>query len=351
LLCTGKDIRISGQDTKRGTFSHRHAALVDYNNGNEFIPLANMDKPLSDTDVPVVDKSASFWVYDSTLSEYGVLGFEYGYSTEHTNALVIWEAQFGDFANGGQIIIDQFLVAAEEKWGQTSSLVLYLPHGYEGQGAEHSSARLERFLALAAGGNITIVQPTTSAQMFHLIRAQALRTTRKPLVVMTPKSLLRAKQSRSHYDDLVNGNFVEVLDDPRFTGDVGKDQVTRIILCTGKIAYDAIAASDSLAAGSESVMTSVIRIEQLYPWPAEEIGSLISTYPLAKEVIFLQDEPENMGAWFFVHEKLHKILREDYKLTHVTRAPAGSPATGSHAIHDVELADLLTRSVGRKQPS
>jgi len=350
LLCAGKDIRISGQDTKRGTFSHRHAALVDYNNGNEFIPLANLDKPLSDTDAPVTENSASFWVYDSTLSEYGALGFEYGYSTEHTNALVIWEGQFGDFVNGGQIIIDQFMVAAEEKWGQTSSLVLYLPHGYEGQGAEHSSARLERFLALAAGGNITVTQPTTSAQMFHLIRAQALRSTRKPLVIMTPKSLLRAKQSRSAYDDLLNGHFFEVLDDPRFTDNVGKDKVTRIILCTGKIAYDAIARSDLLASESDTTVTSVVRIEQLYPWPAEEIGAIISTYPSAKEVIFLQDEPENMGAWFFVHEKLHKILRDDYRLTHVTRAPAGSPATGSHAIHDAELADLLARAIGYKQP-
>ncbi len=348
LLCMGKNIRISGQDTKRGTFSHRHAALVDYENGGDFTPLAHLAESISDSESPIVEKSASFQVYDSTLSEYAALGFEYGYSTENTEALVIWEAQFGDFANGAQIIIDQFLVAAEEKWGQASSLVLYLPHGYEGQGAEHSSARLERFLALSAGQNITVTQPTTSAQMFHLIRAQALRNIRKPLVVMTPKSLLRAKHSRSPQEDLLNGHFFEVLDDPRFINGSGKDRVEKIILCSGKIAYDALARSDMLRSDDGSSKSAVVRLEQLYPWPAEEIASLISTYGSAKDVVFLQDEPENMGSWFFVHEKLHKILRDNYKLVHVTRAPAGSPATGSHAIHDAELEDLLTRAIGAK---
>ncbi len=348
LLCTGKDIRISGQDTKRGTFSHRHAVLVDYENGRSFIPLANLDKPITSEGGRVAERSASFQVYDSALSEYAALGFEYGYSVEKTDSLVIWEAQFGDFANGAQIVIDQFLVAAEEKWGQTSSLVLYLPHGYEGQGAEHSSARLERFLALSAGANIVVAQPTTAAQMFHLIRAQAMRQTRKPLVVMTPKSLLRAKHSRSSYDELLNSHFNEVLDDPRFTGGADRSQVGKVILCSGKIAYDALGRSADLQSESGTISSAVVRIEQLYPWPAEELASIIDLYPAATEVVFLQDEPENMGAWFFVHEKLHKILRDRYNLTHVTRAPAGSPATGSHAIHDVELEDLMTRALGSK---
>lgn len=349
LLCVGKDIRISGQDTKRGTFSHRHAVLVDYDNGGSFVPLSNLDRPIAADGGKVVEKSASFEVYDSALSEYAALGFEYGYSVEKTDALVIWEAQFGDFANGAQVVIDQFLVAAEEKWGQTSSLVLYLPHGYEGQGAEHSSARLERFLALSAGANIVVTQPTAAAQMFHLIRAQALRATRKPLVVMTPKSLLRAKHSRSAYDELLNGHFNEVLDDPRFVSGGDRSQVSKIVLCSGKIAYDALARSDLLHAESNVIASAVVRIEQLYPWPAEELSSVLAQYPSATEVVFLQDEPENMGSWFFVHEKLHKILRDRYNLTHVTRAPAGSPATGSHAIHDAELEDLMFRAVGGKE--
>ncbi len=338
LLLDGTGVRLAGQDSRRGTFSQRHAVLFDYETGAEYVPLQN----LASRPELASERTGSFMVYDSLLSEYAALGFEYGYSVESTDDLVAWEAQFGDFVNGGQIIIDNFLAAAGEKWDQASSLVLLLPHGYEGQGPEHSSARLERFLLLCAEGNMTVAQPTTAAQYFHLLRAQAKRPMRRPLVVMTPKSLLRARQARSQLAELVSGHFQPVLADP---GAPDPAAVRRLVLCSGKIAYEAMARRDErLAAGEPPV--AVVRIEQLHPWPEGELASALEAYPNLAEVVFLQDEPENMGAWTYAHGRLHRLLRQWAALSHVSRPVSGSPATGSALIHQLEVADLLARSVG-----
>jgi 2-oxoglutarate dehydrogenase E1 component len=322
------DVRLAGQDSRRGTFSQRHAVLVDYENGTEYIPLASMAPP---------GEQGRFFIYDSLLSEYAALGFEYGYSVVHKDALVCWEAQFGDFVNGAQIICDQFIVAAEDKWGQTSGVVLLLPHGYEGQGPEHSSARVERFLTLAAEDNIQVVNATTAAQYFHLLRRQVRRDKRKPLVVFTPKSLLRAKQARSSVDALAAGRFLEVIDDP-FVSDEAAAAVRRVVLCTGKIAYDAMAARDKAGAP-----LAVVRVEQLYPWPDDQIAAAVARYEHADEVMWLQEEPENMGSWYFVAGRLHKLLEADYAISHVNRVESGSPASGSAALHALEVQDLLDR--------
>jgi 2-oxoglutarate dehydrogenase E1 component len=335
LLVEGVDIRLSGQDTGRGTFSQRHSVLVDYETGADYVPLAGAGP-------------GRFMVYDSLLSEYAALGFEYGYSVEASRTLVAWEAQFGDFANGAQIVIDNFIVAAGEKWGQSSALVLLLPHGYEGQGAEHSSARLERFLTLCANGNMTVAQPTTSAQYFHLLRAQARRPVRRPLIIMTPKSLLRARVAHSLIDQLVTGAWAEVIDDPATGAASTLDPVTvrTVVMCSGKIAFDAIARREEIAGSGGTADTAVIRVEQLYPWPADEITTCLARYPAATEVVWLQDEPENMGPWTFVEARLRKLLEGDIPLRHVTRDEAAAPATGSHLIHTLELKELLDRSVG-----
>ncbi|MGA3351927.1 MAG: multifunctional oxoglutarate decarboxylase/oxoglutarate dehydrogenase thiamine pyrophosphate-binding subunit/dihydrolipoyllysine-residue succinyltransferase subunit [Acidimicrobiales bacterium] len=339
VLLDGHDVRLAGQDTRRGTFSQRHSVLFDYETGAEYTPLANL-RPLP-AEAPEGRGVGRFMVYDSLLSEFAALGFEYGYSVESPEALVAWEAQFGDFANGAQIVIDNFLASAGEKWGQNSALTLLLPHGYEGQGPEHSSARLERFLTICADDNLTVAQPTTAAQYFHLLRAQAHRGTRRPLVVMTPKSLLRARQARSMVADLVGGAWREVLDDES----VDRDQVRRVVLCSGKVAYEAMARRDRIVeAGGTPI--AVARVEQLYPWPGQQISALVEGYPGATEVVWLQEEPENMGAWNFVHGRLHKLAASRFQLRHVSRAQSGSPATGSSAIHQLEHEDLLERSVG-----
>ncbi|HTW97140.1 MAG TPA: thiamine pyrophosphate-dependent enzyme, partial [Acidimicrobiales bacterium] len=365
LLAEGVDVRLSGQDTRRGTFSQRHAVVVDVEDGGELVPLAHLDQPFGGQGPVVAGRAGRFLVYDSLLSEYAALAFEYGYSVEARDALVAWEAQFGDFSNGAQIVIDQFVVAAEEKWGQTSGLVLLLPHGYEGQGAEHSSARLERFLTLAADDNITVAQPTTASQYFHVLRSQARRSVRKPLVVMTPKSLLRSRPARSPLAELIEGSWRPVLDDPgrlarpspagenvtsEREGDAGgegrrgldPDRVERIVCCSGKIAYDALARRGATG-GPEF---AVVRIEQLYPWPEQQLESVLRSYGAARELVWLQDEPENMGAWSYVHGRLHAVLRDRYQLRHVSREASGSPATGSHALHELELEDLLERALG-----
>jgi 2-oxoglutarate dehydrogenase E1 component len=325
LITGGSNVRLTGQDTRRGTFSHRHAALIDYENGSQVVPLANMGAP------------GFFTVRDSFLSEYAALGFEYGYSVEATNTLVAWEAQFGDFVNGAEIIIDNFLVAAEDKWGQRASLAMLLPHGYEGQGPEHSSGRIERFLSLSARNNIRVAQPTTSAQYFHLLRSQVLREHPTPLVVFTPKSMLRAVTTRSPISDFEQGSFHTVLDD--HVEDVAA--VTRVVLASGKVAHEAIARRDAVAATT----IAVVRVEQLYPWPAEEIERTLARYPNLVEVIWLQEEPENMGAWPFVHLQMHDRLHH-LRVVHVARAESASPATGSSLVHAAEQADLLVRAVG-----
>ncbi|MGV3760744.1 MAG: multifunctional oxoglutarate decarboxylase/oxoglutarate dehydrogenase thiamine pyrophosphate-binding subunit/dihydrolipoyllysine-residue succinyltransferase subunit [Actinomycetota bacterium] len=326
LLLEGTDLRIAGQDTRRGTFSHRHAVLIDHTNGNEHAPLAHLGS-----------EQAKFWIYDSLLSEYAALGFEYGYSVVAKDSLVIWEAQFGDFWNGASTIVDQFVVAAEDKWNQTSGLVMYLPHGYEGQGPEHSSARIERFLTLAAEDNIQVVNCTQSAQVFHLLRRQVHRSVRKPLVVMTPKSLLRAKPARSSVDELLSGSFRETLDDPRVED---PSKVERVVLCSGKIGQEALAARDEAR-----TPVAVVRVEQLYPWPTEQLAEIVARYPKATEVAWLQEEPENMGAWGFARGRLHDAFGDTHRVRRISRPESGSPATGSHTIHQQEQAALLEEAV------
>jgi len=327
LLLEGVDVRLTGQDTRRGTFSQRHFVLVDYETEAEWIPLTQL-----------AGGQGKFWVYDSLLSEYAALGFEYGYSVVHREALVAWEAQFGDFANGAQVVIDQFITAAEDKWGQASGLTLLLPHGYEGQGPEHSSARIERFLTLCAQDNIQVVNPTTAAQYFHVLRRQVRPTRPKPLVVLTPKSLLRAHHARSPVVELTAGTFREVLDDGRLEADAGS--VERVILVSGKVAYDAIAERDR---SGEPV--AVVRVEQLYPWPEAALLEVLERYPAAREAVWLQEEPENMGPWRFVHERLHRLLRSRLELRHVSRAAAPSPATGSQTVHASEQQVLVERAI------
>ena len=353
LLVQGVDVRLTGQDTRRGTFSQRHSVLVDYHNGHEFVPLTHLGD-LADTEN---GRPGRFTVRDSLLSEYAAVGFEYGYSVEAPDALVAWEAQFGDFVNGASIIIDNFLVAAEDKWGQHAGLVLLLPHGYEGQGPEHSSARIERFLTLSARGNLRIAVPSTAAQYFHLLRAQPMRMPATPLVVITPKSMLRATRSRSPIEALASGSFAEVLDDPAVDDPA---EVRRIVLCSGKAAHEAMQRRDErLGGGGPSPVVpstevsphparavAVVRVEQLYPWPERRIAEVLAHYPEASEVVWLQEEPENMGAWSFVHARLHRILRDRYTLLHVTRPESASPATGSSTLHQLEQASLLDRAIG-----
>jgi 2-oxoglutarate dehydrogenase E1 component len=322
LVMEGTPVRLAGEDCRRGTFSHRHAVLVDYMNETKYAPLANLGTG-----------AAKFFVYDSLLSEYAALGFEYGYSHANSAALVMWEAQFGDFVNGAQIIIDQYLVAAEDKWGQHNGLVLLLPHGMEGQGPEHSSARLERFLQLCAEDNIQVAYPTTSRQYFHLLRRQVRRDVRKPLVVMSPKQPLRMKESRSPVQELMQGSFEEVLDDPFVTD---RAAVRRVVLCSGKVAWDAM--SERTKRGAP---VAVVRVEQLYPFPEAQINEVLSRYSNAKEVLWLQEEPENMGAWHFVEHIIWRLKDRGYDLRHAARVESGSPATGSKAVHDQELADLM----------
>ncbi len=325
LLCEGHDVRLSGQDTSRGTFGHRNAVLVDTEDEHEVVRLNSL-----------APNQGRFFVYDSLLSEYAAMGFEYGYSVAAPDSLVLWEAQFGDFFNVAQVIIDQFLSSAEDKWGQRSGLVLLLPHGYEGQGPEHSSARIERFLTLCANNNMQMVNVTTAAQLFHVLRRQLKRVDRKPLVVFTTKSGLRAVWSRSPVEEFTSGRFREVL------GDLAEPEpgaVRRVILASGKVAFDAIRERDN-----RGVPVAVVRVEQLYPWPEDQITAMLARYPQASEVVWLQEEPANMGPWSFVHGRLHKLLREDFELRHVARVPSGSPAAGSAYLHELEQGDLTNRA-------
>jgi 2-oxoglutarate dehydrogenase E1 component len=329
LLLEGSDVRLAGQDSRRGTFSQRHAVLVDHEDEHEYIPLGSLAEPA---------EQGRFMIIDSLLSEYAALGFEYGYSVAHKDALVAWEAQFGDFVNGGQIIIDQFLVAAEDKWGQTSGLVLLLPHGYEGQGPEHSSGRVERFLELGANDNMAVVIPTTAAQYFHVLRRQLHRPMRKPLIVFTPKWLLRRPESRSPISALTDGGFAEVLDDDTITE---RAAVRRIVMASGKVAVEA-------RIGRLDANQAVVRVEQLYPWPATELTAVIAGYANAEEVVWLQEEPENMGAASFVAPRLAELAAAAglAPVSIVARAPSGTPAGGIAAFHQLEQQDLIARAFG-----
>ena len=322
LLLEGIQVRLSGQDSRRGTFSQRHSVLVDHRTGEEYTPLNHLS-----------DDQGIFRIHDSLLSEFAAVGFEYGYSVTNGDALVCWEGQFGDFINGAQVVVDQYIVAGEDKWDQRSRLVLLLPHGYEGQGPEHSSARLERFLTLAAEDSIQVTQPTTPAQYFHLLRRQMHRAVSKPLVVMSPKSLLRLPDARSKSAELEGGSFHETLDDAQVEDPSG---VRRILLCTGKVAYQLAGERNR-----RDYPGAVVRLEQLYPFPAKQLDAIFDRYSNAGELRWVQEEPANMGAWDFVHKNLSARLPERLRLDHVARAASASPATGSAGIHKQEQEELM----------
>jgi 2-oxoglutarate dehydrogenase E1 component len=322
LATEGHRVRLSGQDTARGTFSHRHAVLHDVADGGTYLPLGH-----------VAPDQAPVEVYNSPLSEVGVLGFEYGYSLDCPDGLVLWEAQFGDFVNAAQVIVDQFLVSAEEKWRRLSGLVLLLPHAFEGQGPEHSSARLERFLELAVNDNIQIVNATTPAQYFHVLRRQVLRRWRKPLVVMTPKSLLRHPKVVSSLADLEQGGFQRILGDAA----AAPDRVRRVLLCSGKVYYDLLTARDEL--GREDV--AIVRLEQLYPLRDEQLREALAPYSPAAPVVWVQEEPANMGAWRYLLARFGDRLLGARPFSGVCRPPSASPATGWAALHRIEQQKLL----------
>ncbi|MGC9185211.1 MAG: 2-oxoglutarate dehydrogenase E1 component, partial [Thiomonas sp.] len=333
LVSNGFPVRLSGEDSGRGTFSHRHSVLHDQSREKwdvgTYIPLQN-----------VAEGQAPFVVIDSILSEEAVLGFEYGYSTADPRTLVIWEAQFGDFANGAQVLIDQFISAGEVKWGRASGLTLMLPHGYEGQGPEHSSARLERYLQLCAETNMQVCQPTNPAQIFHLLRRQMLRPFRKPLIIMTPKSLLRHPQAKSPLSDLANSRFEVVLPEAE---DIEASKVKRVIACTGRVYYDLIAAR----AERKIDDVAIIRLEQLYPFPHKAFAAEVKRYPNARDIVWCQDEPQNQGAWFFVQHHIHENMLEGQKLGYAGRAASASTAVGYYAKHAEQQKELLAAAFGK----
>ena len=324
-------MRLSGQDSGRGTFSQRHAVWIDQRDERRYVPLDSVPH-------------GKFEVYDSPLSEYGVLGFEYGYAMADPKTLVLWEAQFGDFANGAQIIIDQYIAAGEAKWLRANGLVLLLPHGYEGQGPEHSSARLERFLQLCAQDNIQVCNITTPANYFHVLRRQMHRPFRKPLVIMTPKSLLRHPMAKSPAEDFIGqGHFMRILSDP--TPPADKD-VRRLVLCSGKVAYDLIEARDK--AGLKDV--SIVRVEQLYPFPGEPLALRLSHMENLEDVVWCQEEPRNNGAWFFVGQQIEKALddagRDVGRVHYAGRDASASPATGLANRHKAQQEALIADALG-----
>jgi 2-oxoglutarate dehydrogenase E1 component len=298
--------------------------MHDRMNGQEWLPLANLS-----------DNQAQLWIYDSLLSEFAAMGFEYGYSVERPDALVLWEAQFGDFANGAQTVIDEFISSAEQKWGQRSSLVLLLPHGYEGQGPDHSSARIERYLQLCAENNMTVARPSTPASYFHLLRRQAYARPRRPLVVFTPKAMLRLRGATSDVSEFTSGAFRPVIDDPR---GVDKNAVQRVLVMAGKVYYDAKAELDK----NPDDRIALVRVEQYYPFPGDELKSVLASYPNA-ELFWLQDEPENQGAWIYMALSAAKAGLPPFGV--FSRAASASPATGSAKRHAQELSDLITRAV------
>ncbi len=325
ILLEGHGIRVSGQDARRGTFSHRHAVLFDTDTGEPYTPLAHLG---DDKGGPV----GRFEIYDSPLSEAGVLGFEYGYSLDRPDKLVVWEAQFGDFVNAAQVIVDQFIVSAEDKWSRLSGLVLLLPHGFEGQGPEHSSGRIERFLQLAAEDNIQVCNLTTPAQFFHVLRRQVNRPWRKPLIVFTPKSLLRHPEAVSTLDQIAEGSFQRVIPDDA----VDPAKVKRILLCAGKVYYDL--AAERRRRSRDDV--AIVRLEQYYPLSGA-LPQALERYPEGTPVVWVQEEPRNMGAWYFLSARKHDIFAGLHPLSLVSRPESASPATGSKAAHDLEQKLLL----------
>jgi 2-oxoglutarate dehydrogenase E1 component len=334
LAASGYPVRLSGEDAGRGTFTHRHAVIHDQNRATwdegTYIPLQN-----------VADGQAPFTVIDSILSEEAVLGFEYGYAAAEPNTLTIWEAQFGDFVNGAQVVIDQFIASGEVKWGRANGLTMMLPHGYEGQGPEHSSARLERFMQLAADNNMQIVQPTTASQIFHVLRRQMLRMFRKPLVIMTPKSLLRAKDATSPLVDFTKGEFRTVIGEQDAA--IPGDKVKRVIVCSGKVYYDLVRKRDE----KKSSDVAILRVEQLYPFPHKAFAAELKKYPNASDIVWCQDEPQNQGAWFFVQHYVHENMQEGQKLGYAGRPASASPACGYAHLHQEQQKALLDQAFAK----
>ena len=336
LVASGFPVRLSGEDCGRGTFTHRHAVIHDQNrekwNEGTYTPLQN-----------VADNQAPFVVIDSILSEEAVLAFEYGYASNDPNTLVIWEAQFGDFANGAQVVIDQFIASGEVKWGRVNGITLMLPHGYEGQGPEHSSARLERFMQLAADTNMQIVQPTTASQIFHILRRQVIRNLRKPLIIFTPKSLLRNKDATSPLSEFTKGGFQTVI--PENNADVIKkaEKVKRVICCSGKVYYDLVKKREER--GDDDV--AILRVEQLYPFPHKVFGAELKKYPNAVDIVWCQDEPQNQGAWFFVQHYIHENMLDGQKLGYAGRAASASPAVGYAHLHQEQQKTLIEAAFGK----
>ncbi len=330
LVASGYAVRLSGEDCGRGTFTHRHAVIHDQNrekfDTGTYVPLQN-----------VTDNQAPFVVIDSILSEEAVLAFEYGYASNDPNTLVIWEAQFGDFVNGAQVVIDQFIASGEVKWGRVNGITLMLPHGYEGQGPEHSSARLERFMQLSADTNMQVVQPTTASQIFHILRRQMVRNLRKPLIIMTPKSLLRAKDAASPLSEFTKGSFQTVIPENNEQVIKKADKVKRIIACSGKVYYDLVRKRDE----KEIDDVVILRVEQLYPFPHKAFSSELKKYPNAHDIVWCQDEPQNQGAWFFVQHYIHENMADGQKLGYSGRAASASPAVGYSHLHQEQQKALV----------
>jgi len=327
LVNDGYAVRMSGQDSGRGTFFHRHAVLHNQKDGTAFVPLRSIGKGKN-----------NFLVIDSLLSELAVLAFECGFSTADPRVLAIWEAQFGDFANGAQIVIDQFISAGEHKWGKSTGLVMLLPHGFEGQGAEHSSARIERFLQLCSGNNMQVCIPSTPAQMFHLLRRQMLRNCRKPLIVITPKSLLRHKECTSSLDDLASGYYRRVLPD---VDHINPKNVKHIILCSGKVYYELL--NERRAKKRNDL--AIIRVEQLYPFPGPELNKVLKCYTNTNDIVWVQEEPKNQGAWDFVKPRIPAMLDKTWQLYYVGRESSSAPAVGSAKLHGIQQRELIDGAI------
>ncbi len=333
LVASGYPVRLSGEDSGRGTFTHRHAVLHDQKREKwdvgTYTPLEH-----------VSENQAQFLVIDSILSEEAVLGFEYGYASNDPNTLVVWEAQFGDFANGAQVVIDQFIASGEVKWGRVNGITLLLPHGYEGQGPEHSSARLERFMQLSADINMQVVQPTTASQIFHVLRRQMIRSLRKPLVIMTPKSLLRNKDATSPLAEFTRGSFQTVIPENK---DLKADKVKRVVVCSGKVYYDLAKKREEKGADD----TAILRVEQLYPFPHKAFATELRKYPNVADIVWCQDEPQNQGAWFFVQHYIHENMAEGQKLGYSGRAASASPAVGYSHLHQEQQKVLVENAFGK----
>ncbi len=336
LVASGFPVRLSGEDSGRGTFTHRHAVVHDQ----------NREKTLDGTYIPlnhVADNQAPFVVIDSILSEEAVLGFEYGYASNDPNTLVVWEAQFGDFVNGAQVVIDQFIASGEVKWGRVNGITLMLPHGYEGMGPEHSSARLERFMQLAADTNMQIVQPTTASQIFHVLRRQMVRNLRKPLVILTPKSLLRNKDATSPLNEFTKGTFQTVIPEQNERVEKRADKVKRVICCSGKVYFDLVKKREE----KEADDVVLLRVEQLYPFPHRVFAAELRKYPNATDIVWCQDEPQNQGAWFYVQHYIHENMVDDQRLGYAGRAASASPAVGYAHLHQEQQKTLIEAAFGK----